>query len=64
MQNGAGPRRTSVVVPVPDDRQLRRWSWIEDNRRYVDRVTGGKVGYVYLPDTGIRVELDQLALAN
>lgn len=51
VQNGAGPRRTSVVVPVPNDRQLRRWSWIEDNRRYVDRVTGGKVGYVYLPDT-------------
>lgn len=64
MQNGAGPRRTSVVVPVPNDRQLRRGSWIEDNRRYVDKVTGGKVGDVYLPDTGIRVELDQMALAN
>lgn len=51
VQNGAGARRTSVVVPVANDRQLRRWAWIEDNRRYVDRVTGGKVGYVYLPNT-------------
>lgn len=51
VQTGAGPRRTSVVVPIANDRQLRRWSWIEDNRRYVDRVTGGKVAYVYMPDT-------------
>ncbi|WP_165961079.1 S41 family peptidase [Qipengyuania sediminis] len=51
VQNGAGPRRTSVVVPIPNDRQLRRWSWIEDNRRYVDRATGGRVAYVYMPDT-------------
>jgi tricorn protease len=30
---------------------LRNYAWIEDNRRYVDKVTGGRVAYVYMPDT-------------
>ena len=34
------------------DRPLRRLEWIEANRRTVDEATGGKVGYVYVPNTG------------
>ena len=30
---------------------LRNYAWIEDNRRRVDEMTGGRVAYVYLPDT-------------
>ncbi len=41
-----------VVEPVANERALRLWHWIEENRRYVDEKTGGKVGYVYLPNTG------------
>lgn len=41
-----------VVEPVASERALRQWSWIEDNRKYVEEQTGGRVGYVYLPDTG------------
>ncbi|MFN2449233.1 MAG: S41 family peptidase, partial [Candidatus Baltobacteraceae bacterium] len=26
-------------------------AWIEDNRRLVDKLSGGRLGYVYLPDT-------------
>jgi hypothetical protein len=30
---------------------LRNYAWIEANRRKVDELTGGRVAYVYLPDT-------------
>jgi len=33
------------------DTLLRNRSWIEANRVYVERQSGGKVGYIYLPDT-------------
>jgi tricorn protease len=39
------------VVPVPSEARLRNLAWIEDNRRKVDQMTGGRVAYVYLPDT-------------
>ncbi|PKP95276.1 MAG: peptidase S41 [Alphaproteobacteria bacterium HGW-Alphaproteobacteria-14] len=46
-----GPRRTSTVEPVADEGTLRLWAWIEDNRRRVDQATGGRVAYVYMPNT-------------
>jgi tricorn protease len=47
---GANSREVTVV-PAADERGLRNFAWIEDNRRKVDQMTGGRVGYVYLPDT-------------
>jgi tricorn protease len=43
--------REVTVVPVPNDDRLRNLAWVEDNRRKVDQMTGGRVAYVYLPDT-------------
>ncbi|MBN2207574.1 MAG: PDZ domain-containing protein, partial [Candidatus Aminicenantes bacterium] len=43
--------REVTVVPVSNEVQLRNYAWIENNRRYVDKATAGKVGYVYMPDT-------------
>jgi len=43
--------REVTVVPVDDEGDLRNYAWIEDNRRKVDEMTGGRVAYVYLPDT-------------
>ena len=43
--------RDVTVVPLAGERTLRNFAWIEDNRRLVDKLTGGKIGYVYLPDT-------------
>jgi len=42
---------TAVVLPIANEAALRQWSWVEANREYVDRKSGGKVAYVYLPDT-------------
>lgn len=47
---GAGAREVTVV-PVLSDGRLRTLAWIEDNRRKVDQMTGGRVAYVYLPNT-------------
>jgi len=48
--DGSGSREVTVV-PVDDETGLRNYAWIEDNRRKVDELTGGRVAYVYLPDT-------------
>jgi tricorn protease len=52
---GANPdgkdARDVTVVPVDDEGNLRRFNWIESNRRKVDQMTGGRVGYVYVPNT-------------
>lgn len=44
--------REATVVPVASESQLRFFDWIEGNRRKVDQMTGGKVAYVYMPNTG------------
>jgi tricorn protease len=43
--------RRVTVEPVASEQRLRQWAWIERNRQYVDQQSGGKVAYVYLPDT-------------
>jgi tricorn protease len=53
---GASPdgkdARQVTVVPVASENGLRNLAWIEDNRRTVDKLSGGKLGYVYIPNTG------------
>ncbi len=43
--------REYTVVPVANETALRNLEWIESNRRKVDQLSGGKLAYVYLPDT-------------
>ena len=40
-----------TVKPLEDDEALRTQAWIDDNRRVVDKLSGGKVAYVWLPNT-------------
>jgi tricorn protease len=44
--------REVTVVPVANEGGLRNLAWIEENRRKVDQMSGGKLAYVWLPDTG------------
>ena len=48
--NGDGAREVTVV-PVADEGRLRNLAWLEENRRKVDQMSGGKVAYIYMPDT-------------
>lgn len=43
--------REVVVTPIPSEARLRNLDWVENNRRMVDRLTNGRVAYVYMPDT-------------
>ena len=45
--------REVVIKPLSNDYNLRfRW-WIEQNRKYVEEKTNGKVGYIYVTNTGL-----------
>ena len=48
---GAGAR-TVTVEPIEDETELRMRDLVERNLDYVTEAGGGRVGYVYLPDTG------------
>ena len=41
-----------TVVPVRTENALRTRAWVEDNRRKVDSLSGGRLGYVWVPNTG------------
>ena len=48
--NGTGSRDV-VVQPVASEGNLRYQAWVEGNRRKVQELSGGRVSYVYMPDT-------------
>ncbi|MEP6765709.1 MAG: PDZ domain-containing protein, partial [Gemmatimonadaceae bacterium] len=48
--DGTGSR-TVQVVPVANEAALRNRAWVEGNLRKVDSISGGKVAYVYVPNT-------------
>jgi len=41
-----------VVSPFPTEFGLHQLNWIESNRRKVEKLSGGRIGYVYLPNMG------------
>jgi len=47
-ENGS---RKILVKPIKSERQLRNNAWVENNRRLVDKLSGGKLAYVYVPNT-------------
>ncbi|WP_431162803.1 S41 family peptidase [Flagellimonas beolgyonensis] len=40
-----------TVKPVANEYQLRYMDWVESNRKKVDELSGGKLAYVYIPNT-------------
>jgi tricorn protease len=44
--------REQLVQTLTSESRLRHLAWINANRERVDKATDGKVGYVYVPDTG------------
>lgn len=45
-----GPGRDIAAEPVASEQQLRQLDWVEANRARVDRLSGGRVGYIFLSD--------------
>jgi tricorn protease len=44
--------REVAVTPLGDDAALRHADWVRRNREYVASKTGGKIGYLHVPDMG------------
>lgn len=45
--------REVTVVPLATEGNLRNFAWVEGNRRKVEQLSDGKLGYVWLPNTAI-----------
>ena len=43
---------TETVEPMGSEISLRQRAWVEDNRRRVDELSGGRLAYVWVPTTG------------
>lgn len=41
-----------AIIPTSSERQLRTWDWVNGNQKKVDELSGGKLAYVWLPNTG------------
>jgi tricorn protease len=41
-----------TVLPIRSENGLRQRTWVEDNRRLVDKLSNGRLGYVWVPNTG------------
>ncbi|HET7617989.1 MAG TPA: PDZ domain-containing protein, partial [Vicinamibacterales bacterium] len=44
--------RQVTVVPIANEQGLRTRAWVESNRRLVEKLSDGRLAYVYLPNTG------------
>jgi tricorn protease len=45
--------REVLVQTLSSEARLRHLAWIESNRQRVEKASDGKIGYVYVPDTGV-----------
>ncbi len=44
--------RDIFVEPVSSEGQFRSWAWVAKNQKIVDEMSGGRLAYVYVPNTG------------
>jgi tricorn protease len=72
VRSGEGPPRTVTVRALADERPARYRDWVEANRAVTHERTGGRVGYLHIPDMmghgfaefhrGFLAELDREAI--
>ncbi len=43
---------TIIVEPIRSENALRQRAWVEDNRRMVDKLSNGRLAYIWVPNTG------------
>jgi tricorn protease len=46
--------RKILVIPTDDESQLYYYNWVQDNIDKVAEATGGQVGYIHIPDMGMK----------
>ena len=43
--------RTSIIKPVSSELELLSFNWVNERRAMVDKLSGGRIGYIYVPNT-------------
>ncbi len=43
--------RTSLIKPIPSELELMYLDWVNERRAMVDRLSGGRIGYIHVPNT-------------
>jgi len=43
--------RTYLIKPVTSELELKSFNWVNERRAMVDKLSGGKIGYIYVPNT-------------
>ncbi|MEV6885687.1 S41 family peptidase [Streptomyces sp. NPDC051135] len=51
-EGAPGPSRRVAVVPLVDERPLRYQDWVAKRRAVVRELSGGRCGYLHIPDMG------------
>jgi Tol biopolymer transport system component len=51
--DGAGKRNVAVMpISIGAEKQLLYRQWVEERRAYVEKASGGRLGYAHMPDMG------------
>ncbi len=45
--------RTYTIRPIASEQELMYHDWVETRREMVDRLSGGRIGYIHVPNTAI-----------
>ncbi|HLN22000.1 MAG TPA: S41 family peptidase [Bacteroidales bacterium] len=43
--------RTSLVKPIVSEQELMYMKWVDERRALVDKLSGGRIGYIHVPNT-------------
>lgn len=46
--------RKVIVKTIASEGELRYLDWVRSNRKFVDEASGGRIGYIHIPDMGSR----------
>ena len=47
------PARDVLVKPIAQETNLRYLTWVKERAAYVEKLSGGRIGYVHLPNTHV-----------
>jgi tricorn protease len=45
--------RKVIIHPIDNEYPLVHYEWVQGNIEKVDKASGGKIGYIYIPDMGV-----------
>jgi tricorn protease len=45
--------RTSTIKPIKSELDLLYYNWVLERRAMVDKLSGGKIGYIHVPNTAV-----------